>query len=77
MVNEGTYSTAKSYKKISTEEQKQISEVLANSEWIYIETGKVFAKGYTVIETKNRLPKNYSIRDVQILLCNGLDEYTT
>jgi len=28
MVNEGTYSTAKSYKKISTEEQKQICEVL-------------------------------------------------
>ena len=45
MVNEGTYSTAKSYKKISTEEQKQVSEVLeANSERIYIETSKVFVR---------------------------------
>ena len=73
MVNEGTYSTAKSYKKISTEEQKQVSEVLgANSEGIYIEASKVFArlrgniaKGYAVIETKNRLPKDINVIDLE------------
>ena len=49
-----------------------LTQLEANPEGIYIETSKVFvrlrgdiAKGYTIIETKNRLPKDINVIDLE------------